>query len=115
MIGFVEFIKRNFRKGTDDMDQMAIIELTEQIKQLNDKIIKNQANNKTWLTVFELSNYLSISESLIRKLISSKKIPFNRVDNTGKILFKKKQIDLWLLSGKMKLNKREKQQIEILL
>ncbi len=44
----------------------------------------------------EISGYLSISVSMIRKLIREKKIPFHRIGT--KYLFDKKEIDEWLKS-----------------
>jgi len=71
------------------------------------KKIENQIElNSTWLSVPELADYLKSSESAIRRLISTSSIPFQRVGAKGKIIFNRKQIDLWLLSGKKHPGKR---------
>lgn len=44
--------------------------------------------------VKQLSEYLNVSVSLIRKLIRKKEIPFNRIG--VKLLFSKVEIDRWL-------------------
>lgn len=49
---------------------------------------------KNLMTVKELINYLSISESTVRKLMDRKEIPHIRIYN--KILFEKEVIDNWL-------------------
>lgn len=46
------------------------------------------------LDIKQLSEYLNISVSLIRKLIRKKEIPFNRIG--VKLLFSKNEIDKWL-------------------
>lgn len=46
------------------------------------------------LTVKELSNYLCVSESTIRKMVREYKIPFIRI--LSKILFDKSKIDFWI-------------------
>lgn len=48
-----------------------------------------------FLSVKELSDYLSISESLVRKLVKKGELPHNRLG--AKILFSKSEIDRWLL------------------
>lgn len=47
--------------------------------------------------VKEISKYLSVSESTIRKLIREKKIPHFRI--YSKILFDKEVIDRWLIDN----------------
>lgn len=44
--------------------------------------------------VKQLSEYLNISISLIRKLVRNKEIPHNRIG--VKLLFSKAEIDIWL-------------------
>lgn len=46
------------------------------------------------LDVKELSKYLNISISLIRKLVRNKDIPYNRIG--VKLLFSRVEIDNWL-------------------
>ena len=60
----------------------------------------------TWLSVSDLGEYLGISESSIRRLVARNEIPFKRVGLNGKIVFHKRQIDLWLLSGEKNPGKR---------
>ncbi len=50
--------------------------------------------NSSMLDVKGLSEYLSISSSLIRKLVRNKGIPYNRIG--AKLLFSKNEIDSWL-------------------
>lgn len=46
------------------------------------------------LDIKQLSEYLNISVSLIRKLIRKKEIPYNKIG--VKLLFSKNEIDKWL-------------------
>lgn len=46
------------------------------------------------LDVKQLSEYLNISISLIRKLVRKSEIPYNKIG--AKILFPKSDIDIWL-------------------
>lgn len=46
------------------------------------------------LDVIQLSRYLNVSISLIRKLVRKREIPFNRIG--VKLLFSKSEIDNWL-------------------
>ena len=65
-----------------------------------------QAQNSTWLSVSDLSQYLGVSESTIRRLVAKNEMPFKRVGTNGKIIFNRRQIDLWLLSGEKHPGKR---------
>jgi len=49
---------------------------------------------KEMMTVKELSNYICVSETTIRKLIRESQIPFIRI--LSKILFKKEDVDIWI-------------------
>ena len=67
-----------------------------------EKRIKPEFPN--WLSVKQCAKYLGLSESTIRKLVTSGDIPFRRLPTTegGAIRFNRKQVDLWLLSGELK-------------
>ena len=60
----------------------------------------------TWLSVTDLAQYIKSSESAIRRLVSKNEIPFKRIGSNGKILFNRRQIDFWLLSGEKHPGKR---------
>jgi len=70
-----------------------------------------------WLDIRQASVYLQISRSTIRKLILSNSIPFRRVPNgkAGKLLFNRRVLDLWLLSGDVKPSKRARSTFEAFL
>jgi len=72
-----------------------------------------RAAQSPYLDVSEAANYLKISESKLRKLISEGKAPFNRID--GKIVFHRKKLDFWVLSDTQKLtfNKSDKNKLEV--
>lgn len=53
-----------------------------------------QSNSKIVFNVEELSNYLRISQSSIRKLIRENKIPYYRI--LSRIFFDKESIDIWI-------------------
>jgi len=77
-------------------------ELLETLKRIENSI----SPARTWLSVPELADYIKSSESTIRRLISSGSIPFHRVGENGKIIFHRRQIDLWLLTGEKQPGKR---------
>lgn len=53
--------------------------------------------NNVMFDIRDLSQYLNVSISLIRKLIRGKKIPYNRIGT--KLLFSKNEIDKWLIKN----------------
>lgn len=59
----------------------------------------NQA--KQVFNVKELSEYLQISSSSVRKLVRENSVPYFRI--LSKILFNKESIDLWLKNKEIKL------------
>lgn len=56
--------------------------------------MNNKTDDKKVYNTEELSKYLSISISTIRKLKRSNRIPYLRIGN--KLLFQKESIDKWL-------------------
>lgn len=52
--------------------------------------------------VKEVTKYLSVSESTVRKLVREKKIPYFRI--LSKILFDKEQIDNWISNNQISCN-----------
>lgn len=68
-----------------------------------------------WMDIFEASKYLKLSVSTLHKLTSKGKIPFKRVGDgsRSKLLFSRKQLDLWIMTGKTKsYSKRDKENLE---
>ena len=49
---------------------------------------------KEWMTIKDLSDYLQMSESMIRSFIRQKRIPF--YDNHGLLRFHRIEIDEWM-------------------
>lgn len=50
--------------------------------------------NSNLLDIKDLSVYLNVSVSLLRKLVRRNKIPYNRIG--VKLMFRKNEIDKWL-------------------
>ena len=88
-----------------DQNEIRIKDIYDSVKNIEQKLTYA---GQTWLDVNELSRYLCCSESTIRRLVSASEIPFKRVGGNGKILFHKRQIDLWLLTGEKSPNKRSR-------
>lgn len=84
-------------------------ELIEKIEKLN--------QYPNWLSVRQCAEYLGLSDSTIRKMISAGSIPFQRIPTTegGAIRFNRRQIDFWLLSGQTRPKARTRQTFEALL
>ena len=69
--------------------EIRIVELLNEIKTL----ILGKVNER-WLTLKEVSEYTSVSESTIRRAI--KKGVLKASDKTGRLLFKVSDVDRWL-------------------
>ncbi|MFH1213193.1 MAG: helix-turn-helix domain-containing protein [Candidatus Neomarinimicrobiota bacterium] len=91
--------------------------LLEKIEILIQKIDSLQTGFPAWLSVKDCARYLSVSESTIRKMVTSGDIPYRRLPTTegGAIRFNRKQIDLWFLSGDVKPKARARQTFEAFL
>lgn len=66
-----------------------------------------------WLTVREAANYCRISESKMRKLLSSGEMPINRLD--GKILLNRRALDYYIIFGTSKPTKRQREAMEYMI
>ena len=69
--------------------EIRLIELLDEIKTL----ILGKVNER-WLTLKEVSDYASISESTIRRAIVKGDLKSSKV--TGRLLFKVSSVDRWL-------------------
>ena len=69
--------------------EIRIVELLNEIKTL----ILGKVNER-WLTIREVAEYTSVSESTIRRAI--KKGVLKTSDKTGRLLFKVSDVDRWL-------------------
>tara|TARA_B110000438_G_C15719603_1_gene609177 strand:+ start:285 stop:503 length:219 start_codon:yes stop_codon:yes gene_type:complete len=69
--------------------EIRIVELLNEIKTL----ILGKVNER-WLTIREVAEYTSVSESTIRRAI--KKGVLKASDKTGRLLFKVSDVDRWL-------------------
>ena len=69
--------------------EIRIVELLNEIKTL----ILGKVNER-WLTIREVAEYTSVSESTIRRAI--KRGVLKASDKTGRLLFKVSDVDRWL-------------------
>ena len=79
------------RKEKDNLMEIRMIELLNEIKSL----ILGKVNDR-WLTLREVSEYASVSESTIRR--ARKRGVLKSSDATGRLLFKVSSVDKWLNS-----------------
>jgi len=79
-------------------------------KELITKIDQIKPKYPAWLSVKQCGQYLGLSESTIRKLVSTGQIPYKRLPlaESGAIRLNRRQIDLWLLSGEIRPSKRSR-------
>lgn len=89
-------------------------EILQILEKLDHKIdLLGKSINSTWFDIQGVADYLHISTSKLRKMISAGKIPFKRIGANGKLIFSRKQINLWLIySKKTGFTKREREQLE---
>ena len=65
--------------------------------------------SKTWMSIPEAAKYLSISQSQIRNLINSGRIPSKRLypeKNRSKILLNKRQLDISIMLDRNSLRRK---------
>jgi len=88
----------------------ALTEILNRIDRLENKL--NGVYSK-WLSVRESAEYCRISESKMRKMIGSGKIPIHKID--GKILLNRTELDYFVLTGTARPSKRDRERVEYLI
>ena len=66
----------------------------EMLEELKSLVITNHHNK--WMNINEICNYTSVSESTIRRAVRRGKLKAST--STGRLLFKKSNVDKWLTS-----------------
>ena len=66
--------------------------ILEEIRDLK-TIVKGKVADR-WLTITDVSNYTSLSDSTIRRAVRKETLKCSK--NTGKLLFKKSDVEKWL-------------------
>ena len=66
------------------------------IEQLTESVSNASIIPIVWLTPKQLSKYIGLSQSTIYQYVSRGNIPFHRIPNSSKILFKRTEIDNWV-------------------
>ena len=69
----------------------------------------SKIESKTWMSIREAAIYLSISQSQIRNLINSGRIPSRRLypeKKRSKILLNKRQLDVSIMLGRNSMRRR---------
>lgn len=96
-------------------DSMASeITTTMNIKEILFKILKTLERipiyQRNWLTPEQAGEYLGLSTNTIYQYVSKRKIPFRKIPNSTKLLFKRSDIDQWI-EGKKINSESESQKI----
>jgi len=89
-------------------DNLLFSMILEKLDALESKI---KPEYPIWLSVRQVADYFGLSQSTIRKLVSTGDIPYRRLPTAegGAIRFNRRLIDLWLLSGEVKPTARARQ------
>ena len=66
--------------------------MLEEIRDLK-TIVEGKVADR-WLTITDVSNYTSLSDSTIRRAVRKETLKCSK--NTGKLLFKKSDVERWL-------------------
>lgn len=75
---------------------MSMISIIEKLN-IIEQYIKNGTHSDRWLSLKEVSEFISISPSTIYRAVSSGKLKCSKV--TGKLLFKTSWINEWIEGG----------------
>ncbi len=60
-----------------------------------------------WLSVDELANYLGLKPSTIYQYVNQDRIPYRKIPGSSKLIFRRSEIDSWILSDKQPSQKKE--------
>ena len=69
----------------------------------------SQLESKTWMSIPEAAIYMSISQSQIRKLLNSGRLPYKKLypeKSRSKILLNKRQLDLSIMLERNSLRRK---------
>ena len=89
----------------------SIGELAKLVNQLITEVKGINSGDSPWLTIEEAADYIRLSVSSIRKLVSNKSIPHVRRDHQkgrSKLFFHKKQLDLWMFTDRIHATKKQR-------
>ena len=50
----------------------------------------------TWFTIEQVANYIGLSTNTVYQYVSKRKIPFYKIPNSSKLIFKREEIDKWI-------------------
>ena len=91
----------------EDTNSNAFKELVREIFNRLDEL--SHLESKTWMSVSEAAIYLSISQSQLRNLLNSGRLPSKKLypeKSNSKILLNKRQIDLSIMLERNSLRRR---------
>ena len=81
--------------------------ILKKLEKLENKLDNlNSSTYPLWLNIKQVSQYVNLATSTIRRMVSKNKIPYSRAGNSNKLIFNRKKIDIWLLTGDQNPNKR---------
>ena len=55
---------------------------------------------REWLTVDQLSEYTGMAKNTIYQYVHETRIPFHKIPNSRKLIFKRREIDSWIMGEK---------------
>ena len=70
------------------------------------KIDNLEISSRNWFSVNQLADYLGLSKNTIYQYVSRKQIPFHKIPNSTKLIFKRIEIDGWIEGSDLKSNSK---------
>ena len=75
-------------------------EIKEILIQISTQLGEISSLSKTWLTVDEVADYLGLTSNTVYQYVSQGRIPFDKLPNGRKLLFNRRELDQWIISGR---------------
>ncbi len=90
--------------------------MTSNIENLLEEILSEiRSANKHytgWLTTEELSRYIGLKASTIYQYVKRDRIPYMKIPGSNKLIFRRKDIDAWILLANRSGTEKEKARLE---
>jgi len=61
------------------------------------QVLRNlESKHSEWFTIDQVANYLGLSNNTVYQYVSKRKIPFYKIPNSSKLIFKREEINKWI-------------------
>ncbi len=83
------------------------IDIYKMLKKIDEKLDSIVISSREWFSLEQVADYIDMSENTVYCYVNQGKIPYHKIPNGRKLIFKRQEIDDWIEGKNEEIREKE--------